>query len=80
MTSSKQRNKSYYRIQLLDFNFDFEDQLSDLCFSFGCAGISEDLSFTQTDLTYEPQISQGASKNLNIYFTDKPPRIVDRTA
>lgn len=49
-----------------------EDDLVSLFFALGAEGVSEDLSFSQQDLCYEPEVRETERMTLNVYFTKIP--------
>ena len=70
---------SYFRLRVQNFLTIHEDQLSDLCFSFGATGLSEALVYMQPDLTYDPDIIERKTKDIDVYFAEKPnPEIVQQ--
>jgi ribosomal protein L11 methyltransferase len=70
---------SYFRLRVQNFSTIYEDQLSDLCFSFGATGLSEALVYMQPDLTYDPDIIERKTKDIDVYFAEKPnPEIIQQ--
>lgn len=65
------RNR-YFRIRLQGVSVIEEDVLSSLVFEYGASGISEALSFAQSDLSYEPQILRPRTHDLDVFFPNSP--------
>lgn len=63
---------SYFVLELKGVLSSEEDVLTDLCFSFGASGISENLQFRQESLRYEPETVSTAYHDLEVYFPLKP--------
>lgn len=64
---------SFFRIRLKNITESLEEDLATYCFKFGATGISEGLSFSQPDLTYEPFILHKKNHELDVFFESQPP-------
>ncbi len=62
----------YYRVRLSHVPRVHEDQLSVVAFACGASGLSEALSFTQPDLTYDPSLIPKKFLDLDVFFLQKP--------
>lgn len=69
---SETQNQQYYRIRLTNIPRAQEDELSVIAFHFGALGLSEALSFTQPDLTYDPSLIPKRFLDLDVFFNNKP--------
>jgi ribosomal protein L11 methyltransferase len=49
-----------------------EDIITTHCFESGCTGVTEALAFTQPDLTYDPDILQVRSHDMDVFFESTP--------
>ncbi len=63
----------FYRIRVTGIKQDHEEDLSLMAFSYGCSGLSEALSFTQPDLTFDPRVKKSHHKSIDLFFDDQPP-------
>lgn len=63
---------SFYRIRLKNITESIEEDLANYCFKFGASGLSEGLSFSQPDLTYEPYILHKKNHEVDVFFEAKP--------
>jgi ribosomal protein L11 methyltransferase len=61
-------NEQYLEVYISDISRDEEDLISGYLFSIGCLGVSENLSFEQTDLRYSPRVKLNSSVHLIAYF------------
>ena len=69
---SETQNQQYYRIRLSNVPRSQEDELSVIAFQCGALGLSEALSFTQPDLTYDPSLIPKRFLDLDVFFNDRP--------
>lgn len=63
---------SFYRIRLKNITESIEEDLATYCFKFQATGLSEALSFSQPDLTYEPYILHRKNHEIDVFFDTKP--------
>ena len=63
---------TYTRVQVSSVSQEVEEVLADLAFEFGATGISENLKFTQPDLTYDPIVIHQQGRPLDIFFDRTP--------
>lgn len=63
----------YFRLILKNVPAEQEESISDLCFTLGASGISENLQFRQNDLNYEPETIPTSVHQLEVYFTEPVP-------
>lgn len=59
---------SYFILELKGVLTSEEDILTDLCFSSGASGVSENLQFRQESLRFEPETVSTAYHDLEVYF------------
>lgn len=52
---------------------DLTQQVTDICFSHGSTGISEELAYHQPDLTFDPRIEKAKNVSWVAYFQNEPP-------
>jgi ribosomal protein L11 methyltransferase len=64
--------ETYYRIRLSFVNRTNEADLTSFCFEHSALGLSEVLSFTQPDLTYDPSLISRRYLELDVFFEQKP--------
>ncbi len=62
----------YYRIRLTNIPRSQEDELSVIAFGNGALGLSEALSFTQPDLTYDPSLIPKRFLDVDVFFEANP--------
>ena len=67
-----QESKTYFRVRLIRLPDALEDSLTTLAFEHGASGVSEALAFTQPDLTYDPRLVPVRSRDLDVFFPEKP--------
>jgi ribosomal protein L11 methyltransferase len=65
-------NDTYFRVRLSHVSTPLEQEITNFCFSHQALGISEVLSFTQPDLTYDPSLISRRLLDLDIFFEKKP--------
>lgn len=65
-------SETYFRIRLSNVSTPKEQEITQYCFSHQALGISEVLSFTQPDLTYDPSLISRQILNLDVFFDKKP--------
>lgn len=65
-------NDTYFRVRLSHVSTPLEQEITNFCFSHQALGISEVLSFTQPDLTYDPSLISRRLLDLDIFFERKP--------
>lgn len=63
---------SYFRIRLSQVPADLEDIITTHCFETGASGVTEALSFSQPDLTYEPRVVHNRTHDMDVFFPEKP--------
>lgn len=68
----KTNPNQYYRIRLTNVPRAQEDELSLVAFGNGALGLSEALSFTQPDLTYDPSLIPKRFLDLDVFFEKAP--------
>lgn len=51
-----------------------EEEVTAGCFTQGCLGLSEVLNYVQKDLTYDPDVLNGKTKEIDVFFAEKPKR------
>jgi ribosomal protein L11 methyltransferase len=64
--------ESYVKIKLIAIPSELEEDITDHCFSSGSLGVSESLTFSQPDLTYEPDIVHTKKVDLDVFFNEMP--------
>jgi ribosomal protein L11 methyltransferase len=65
-------SETYFRIRLSNVNTPEEQDVTNYCFSHQALGLSEVLSFTQPDLTYDPSLISRRQLDLDVFFSEKP--------
>lgn len=65
-------NSQYIRVRLSNIPRTQEDELSVIAFNNGALGLSEALSFTQPDLTYDPSLIPKRFLDLDVFFETQP--------
>lgn len=63
---------TYFRVRIAQIPRHVEDEISQYCFSNKALGLSEVLSFSQPDLTYDPSLLPKSSLELDVFFEQKP--------
>lgn len=63
---------SYFRVRLNHVPTLLEDEVTSHSFDNGASGVTEALAYTQTDLTYEPDLVSVKSHDLDVFFLEKP--------
>ncbi|AGH96269.1 50S ribosomal protein L11 methyltransferase [Pseudobdellovibrio exovorus] len=63
---------TYFRIRLSNVNTPQEQEVSTFCFDHKALGLSEVLSFSQPDLTYDPSLISRRILDLDVFFEAKP--------
>lgn len=66
-------SETYFRIRLSNVSTPKEQEVTNYCFEFKALGLSEVLSFTQPDLTYDPSLISRQLLELDVFFEQKPP-------
>ncbi len=66
---------SYYRVRLNKVPHVLEDEVTSLSFQYGASGVTEALAFTQSDLTYDPDLIPVKTHDLDVFFPEKPQEI-----
>jgi ribosomal protein L11 methyltransferase len=64
--------KSYFRIRLSLVPAELEDIITTHCFNFGASGVTEALAFSQSDLTYDPQLLHVRTHEMDVFFDNEP--------
>lgn len=62
----------YYRIRLSNVPRPQEDEVTSIAFEHSALGLSESLSFTQPDLTYDPSLIPKRFLDLDVFFETEP--------
>lgn len=65
-------SETYFRIRLSNVNTPKEQEITNFCFEYKALGLSEVLSFTQPDLTYDPSLVSRRLLELDVFFEGKP--------
>lgn len=65
---------TYFRVRLQRVPDALEDILTTYSFEHGASGVSEALAFTQPDLTYDPKLVPVKTRDLDVFFPEKPSR------
>jgi ribosomal protein L11 methyltransferase len=65
-------SETYFRVRLSNVSTPKESEVTNFCFSHKALGLSEVLSFTQPDLTYDPSLISRHSLELDVFFEKKP--------
>lgn len=65
---------SYFRVRLSRVPLSLEEDVTAGCFAKGCLGLSEALNYVQKDLTYDPDVLNGKTKEIDVFFAEKPKR------
>lgn len=68
-------SETYFRIRMSNVSTPKEQELTNFCFEHKALGLSEVLSFTQPDLTYDPSLVSRRILELDVFFEAKPPEI-----
>ncbi len=63
---------SYYVLLLSNIPKHLESDITDLCFSYQCTGISESLQFIQRDLVYDGEVLSHNQHQLSVFFEGSP--------
>lgn len=71
-TNSNTNKNSFIKIRLYSVPANLEDVITTHSFECGATGLTEALSFSQPDLTYEPDIIKNRANDLDVYFTERP--------
>lgn len=69
---SSPMSETYFRIRLSNVSTPKEQEITQYCFSFSALGLSEVLSFSQPDLTYDPSLISRQIIDLDVFFEKKP--------
>ena len=64
--------QTYIHFILENVKLEDEDLVSQICFDFSAAGVSEELNFHQMREDYQPEVISGATKTLNVFFEQMP--------
>ncbi len=64
--------QTYYRIRLSFVHRNQEEEMTRFCFEHAALGLSEVLSFSQPDLTYDPSLITRRFLELDVFFEQKP--------
>lgn len=64
--------ETYVRIRLSRVPTPLESAVTEFCFAHKALGLSEVLSFTQPDLTYDPSLIPRRELELDVFFEQKP--------
>lgn len=63
---------TYFRIRLSNIPRPQEEDVTTVCFEHQALGLSEALSFTQPDLTYDPSLLPKQQLELDVFFEKEP--------
>jgi len=63
---------TYFRVRLSNVSTPKEQEVTSFCFSHKALGLSEVLSFTQPDLTYDPSLISRQALELDVFFESRP--------
>ena len=66
-------SETYFRIRMSNVSTPKEQELTNFCFEHKALGLSEVLSFTQPDLTYDPSLVSRRILELDVFFEKRPP-------
>lgn len=69
---SENTQQTYFKVRLAHVPRSLEDEVTTFCFTQKALGLSEVLSFTQPDLTYDPSLIPRSVLDLDIFFESKP--------
>lgn len=72
MANIASMSDTYFRIRLSNVNTPQEQEVSTFCFDHKALGLSEVLSFSQPDLTYDPSLISRRLLDLDVFFEAKP--------
>jgi ribosomal protein L11 methyltransferase len=72
-------DQTYFRIRLSFVGRTQESEITSFCFEHAALGISEVLSFSQPDLTYDPSLISRRFLELDVFFEKKPETIFFKT-
>lgn len=65
-------SETYFRVRLSNVSTPKEQEITNFCFEHKALGLSEALSFTQPDLTYDPSLISRRLLDLDVFFEQKP--------
>lgn len=65
-------SETYFRVRLSNVSTPKEQEITNFCFTHKALGLSEVLSFTQPDLTYDPSLISRRLLDLDVFFEQKP--------
>lgn len=65
-------SETYFRVRLSNVSTPKESVVTQFCFDHKALGLSEVLSFTQPDLTYDPSLISRQLLELDVFFEQKP--------
>jgi ribosomal protein L11 methyltransferase len=65
-------SETYFRVRLSNVSTPKESEVTNYCFTHKALGLSEVLSFTQPDLTYDPSLISRQSLELDVFFENRP--------
>ena len=65
-------SETYFRVRLSNVSTPKEQEVTNFCFGHKALGLSEVLSFTQPDLTYDPSLISRQLLELDVFFEAKP--------
>jgi ribosomal protein L11 methyltransferase len=69
---STSQTSNYIRLLARNLRRANEDDFTYLCFDHGAQGVTEDLTFTQPEIIYDPTIVETERLDLNAYFDKHP--------
>lgn len=63
---------TYFLFQIRGIPRSLEEPVSTICLDSGAQGVSQNLSFVQRDLVYNPEIIETSNITLDVYFESRP--------
>ncbi len=63
---------SYFRVRIKQISANMEDIITSLAFEHAASGVSEALSFTQTNLTYDAEVLHPKNHDIDVFFAENP--------
>ena len=63
---------SYFRVRIKQISASMEDIITTHAFEHGASGVSEALSFTQTNLTYDAEVLYPKTHDIDVFFPENP--------
>ncbi len=63
---------SYFRVRIKQISANMEDIITSMAFEHAASGVSEALSFTQTNLTYDAEVLHPKNHDIDVFFAENP--------